>query len=136
MPMKFVLRLLAVVTLLLTSAYAQQAPRLDPRKVNIDRMLIDPYSYWNQPYSFYYFRHMDEVEGLRIDWLRRPNRPYALAKSTATLAPTYTIDGTTHALDDYLTKADVIAFVVLKDNQIVYEKYLHDARPADRFISF
>jgi CubicO group peptidase (beta-lactamase class C family) len=134
--MKSLLRLFAVVALLFASASAQQSPRLDPRKVNIDRMLIDPYSYWNQPYSFYYFRHMDEVDGLRIDWLRKPNRPYVLARSTATLAPTYTVEGATHALDDYLSKANVIAFVVLKDNQLVYEKYLHDAVPADRFISF
>src|SRR5208337_2099766 len=32
-------------------------------------------------------------------------------------------------------QADVLGFIVLKDNQVVYEKYLHGATAEDRFLS-
>ena len=47
----------------------------------------------------------------------------------------YTVNHKTYALDDYLVKSDVLGFIVLKDNQIVFEKYLHGATPQDRFLS-
>jgi hypothetical protein len=51
----------------LVDVSGQSAVKLDFDKVDPSRMLIDPYSYWNQPHSFYYFRHMDEVPRQRID---------------------------------------------------------------------
>jgi CubicO group peptidase (beta-lactamase class C family) len=111
-------------------------PKLDFDKVNEGRMLIDPYSYWQQPYSYYYFHHIDQIPKQRLDWVRKPATPFTLKEPTGTFEPTYTVNGQTWSLDEYLKQADVTGFLILKDDQIVYEKYLHGAVPDDRFISF
>ena len=132
---RLLVRLVAVV-LLVGVASAQGDPKLDFDRVTAGTLLVDPYSYWQQPYNFYYFRNMDKVPNQRIDWLRKPDRPFPLKAPSAPYQPTYTIDGRTWSLDEYLDERDVMAFVVLKDDQIVLEKYLHGAGPEDRFISF
>ena len=120
----------------LVDVSSQGAVKLEFDKVDPRRMLIDPYSYWNQPHSFYYFRHMDEVPRQRIDWVRRSGRALPLKKSGAVLQPTYIVDGRSWKLDDYLEQGSVMAFLVLKDGEIVLERYRQGAGPEDRFISF
>lgn len=127
--------LVAVPLLCAGFAYAQPAPALDFEKVDPHKMLTDPYSYWSQPYNFYYFHHMDRIPNQRLDWVRKPSRRFPLKEASGPFAVTYTANGKTHSLDDYLQQGDVLGFIVLKDDQIVYEKYLHDAVPADRFLS-
>src|SRR4030095_1102217 len=85
---------------------------------------------------FHYFRHMDDVPRQRIDWIRRSGRAFPLKKSAAVLQPTYSVDGRSWKLEDYLEQGDVMAFLVLKDGEIVFERYRHGAGPEDRFISF
>ena len=128
--------ILLLVVSPLVDLSAQNAVKLEFDKVDPAKMLIDPYSYWNQPYSFYYFRHMDEVPKQRIDWIRRSGRTFPLKKSSAAFQPVYTVEGRTWKLDDYLEQGHVMAFLVLKDGELVYEQYRHGAGPKDRFISF
>src|SRR5262245_58342554 len=133
--MKMLLRIVGVVLAVATLG-AQAGQQLDTRKVDAGHVLIEPYSYWSQPYSYYYMHHMDQVDGLRIDWIHKPQTPFALGRSEAVVQSTYSINGQSYSLDDYLTKGDVNAFVVLKDGQLVLERYLHGADPTSRFISF
>ncbi|MBZ5606271.1 MAG: hypothetical protein LAO79_28605, partial [Acidobacteriia bacterium] len=63
---------LAAVLLLAGFAKTEETPKLDFDKVDPRRMLIDPYSYWSQPYSFYFFHHMDKIPHQRLDWVRKP----------------------------------------------------------------
>jgi CubicO group peptidase (beta-lactamase class C family) len=125
----------AAVALLSGILLAGTAPKLDFDKVDPHKMLTDPYSYWSQPYSFYYFHHMDKIPNQRLDWVRKAARPYPLKSATAPFSLSYTANGKTYTLDQYLKQADVTGFLVLKDDQIVFEKYLHDSTPADRFLS-
>ena len=134
--MQRVLARLAVVVLLVGAASAQGDPQLDFARATAGKLLIDPYSYWQQPYNFYYFRNMDKVPGQRVDWVRRPDRAFPLEKPSGPFEPTNTVDGQTWSLDEYLQQRDVMAFVVLKDDQIVFEQYLHGAGPGDHFTSF
>ena len=127
---------LVVVVLLGGVASAQDAPKLDFDKVTASQWLTAPYSYWQQPYNFYYFRNMDEVPEQRVDRLPASGHTFPLKPPSGTFEPTYMIDGHTWSLDEYLEQRDVMAFVVLKDDQIVFEKYLHGAGPEDQFISF
>jgi len=115
--------------------FAETAPKLDFDKVDPRKMLTDPYSYWSQPYNFYYFHHMDKVPNQRLDWVRKPAHLFRLVEPTAPFSLTYTVNDETYSLDDYLLRGDVLGLLVLKDNQIVYQKYLHDATPEDRFLS-
>jgi CubicO group peptidase (beta-lactamase class C family) len=126
-----------VVALALAAGFvlAETAPKLDFDKVDPHKMLTDAYSYWSQPYSFYYFHHMDKIPNQRLDWVHKAARVYPLKPPSAPFALSYTANGKTFSLDDYLREGDVLGFIVLKDNRIVFEKYLHDARPADRFLS-
>jgi len=114
----------------------QGNPKLDFDKVNAGRMLIDPYSYWAQPYSYYYFHHIDQLPKQRLDWVRKPAAAFALKEPASPFDASYTVNGRSWPLEEYLTQADVTGFLILKDNQIIYEKYLHGATRTDRFISF
>jgi CubicO group peptidase (beta-lactamase class C family) len=129
--------LVTFVPILLLAGFAKDdgVPKLEFDKVDPHRMLIDPYSYWSQPYSFYYFHHMDKIPNQRLDWVRKPNQKFPLKQASAPFSLTYTIGDKTSTLDQYLEQADVLGFLVLKDDQIVYEKYLHGAGPDDRFLS-
>lgn len=126
-----------IPALLLIFGFAKDevAPKLEFEKVDPRRMLIDPDSYWSQPYSFYYFHHMDKIPKQRLDWVRKPSQKFALKEPAAQFSLTYTVRGKTSTLDEYLEQADVLGFLILKDDQIVYERYLHGAGPEDRFLS-
>jgi CubicO group peptidase (beta-lactamase class C family) len=126
---------LAPLALLAGFVLAETAPKLDFDKMDAHKLLTDSYSYWAQPYSFYYFHHIDKIPEQRLDWVHKASRPYPLKEPTAPFSLTYTANGKTYSLDDYLQQGDVLGFIVMKDNQIVFEKYLHDATPRDRFLS-
>jgi CubicO group peptidase (beta-lactamase class C family) len=130
-------RLLILSTLVVLAGFAKDetAPNLDFDKVDPRRMLIDPYSYWSQPYSFYFFHHMDKIPHQRLDWVHKPRRSFALKEPERTFTLSYTINGKTSTLEEYLEQADVQGFLVLKDDRIIFEKYLHGASAEDRFVS-
>src|SRR5262252_2723609 len=88
----------------------ESAPKLDFDKVDPRRMLIDPYSYWSQPYSFYFFHHMDQIPHQRLDWIRKPGQKLALREAGAPFSLSYTVNGKTSTLDEYLEQADVLGF--------------------------
>ncbi len=127
--------LFLALPILAVFAFSETAPKLDFDKVDPRKMLTDPYSYWSQPYNFYYFHHMDKIPNQRLDWVRKPARVFPLQEPAGPFSLTYTANDKTYSLDDYMQQSDVLGFIVMKDNQIVYEKYLHDARPEDRFLS-
>jgi hypothetical protein len=62
-------------------AFAQPLDKIDISKMNPAGLLVDKYSYMSQPYSFYYFHHMDRL-GLRTDWIKKGDRVYPLHEST------------------------------------------------------
>ncbi len=70
--------LIAALPLAAGLVFAETAPKLDFDKVDPHKMLTDAYSYWSQPYSFYFFHHMDKIPNQRLDWVRKAARPYPL----------------------------------------------------------
>ena len=129
------LTILSALVFLTGFAKEETAPSLDFDKVDPRRMLIDSYSYWSQPYSFYFFHHMDKIPHQRLDWVRKPARSFALREPQHPFSLSYTVNGKTSTLDEYLEQADVQGFLVLKDDRVIFEKYLHGASGADRFVS-
>jgi CubicO group peptidase (beta-lactamase class C family) len=119
----------------LVFAASETAPKLDFDKVDPHKMLTDPYSYWSQPYNFYYFHHMDKIPNQRLDWVHKSGQVFRLKEPTAPFSLNYTVSDKIYSLDDFLRQGDVLGFLVMKDNQIIYERYLHDATPDDRFLS-
>jgi len=130
-------RLIILSALVFLAGFAKDetAPNLDFDKVDPRRMLIDPYSYWSQPYSFYFFHHMDKIPHQRLDWVRKPAQKFALHEPQQPFSLSYTVNGKTSTLDEYLEQGDVQGFLVLKDDRVVFEKYLHGSSAEDRFLS-
>ena len=54
---------------------------IDISKMNPAGLLVDKYSYMAQPYSFYYFHHMDRL-AFRTDWVRKGSDTYPLKEPT------------------------------------------------------
>ena len=108
--------------------------KIDVNKMSPTGLLVDNYSYMAQPYNFYYFHHMDEL-GFRTDWVHKPEKIYPLSEPSSAFTLEYEFHGNAYSLDDYLKRNDVTALLVLHENQIVYEKYLHGADQNSRFVS-
>jgi len=99
---------------------------IDISKMNPAGLLVDKYSYMAQPYSFYYFHHMDRL-GFRTDWVRKGSDTYPLKEPTKQFSLKYALRGGNYSLDDYFRRNFVTGFLVLHDDQIVVEKYFHGA---------
>lgn len=91
-------------------------------------LLVDKYSYMSQPYSFYYFHHMDEL-GLRTDWIRRGQSIYPLSDPAKDFTLQYDFEGGHYSIEDYFERNFVTGFLVLHDNHIAVERYSHGADP-------
>jgi CubicO group peptidase (beta-lactamase class C family) len=127
--------LATVLTLILCAVALAQSPgKIDISKMNPAGLLVDKYSYMVQPYNFYYFHHMDEL-GFRTDIVSRGGPVYLLKEPKSTFTITYKFGGEYYSLDDYLRREDVTGFLVLHDNQILAERYLHGANRDSRFVS-
>jgi CubicO group peptidase (beta-lactamase class C family) len=63
-------------------------------------------------------------------WQLEPSR---LARS---FSPTYVWEGRTYDLADFLQRSDASALLIIKDDQIVLERYLAGSTPSTRFLSF
>jgi CubicO group peptidase (beta-lactamase class C family) len=107
---------------------------IDISKMNPAGLLVDKYSYMAQPYSFYYFHHMDRL-GFRTDWVRTGNQIYPLKEAAGSLSLQYSFHGRDYSLEDYFKRNFVTGFLVLHDDQIVVEKYFHGADRNSRFVS-
>jgi CubicO group peptidase (beta-lactamase class C family) len=97
-------------------------------------LLVDKYSYMAQPYSFYYFHHMDRL-AFRTDWVRKGSDTYPLKEPTKRFSLRYAVRGANYSLDDYFQRNFVTGFLVLHDDQIVLEEYFHGADQNSRFVS-
>jgi hypothetical protein len=63
--------------LLCLGVFAQSPGKIEIGKMNPAGLLVDKYRYMAQPYSFYYFHHMDLL-GLRTDWIQKAKGVYPL----------------------------------------------------------
>jgi len=107
---------------------------IDISKMNPAGLLVDKYSYMAQPYSYYYFHHMDRL-AFRTDWARKGSDTYPLKEPTRQFSLRYALRGGDYSLDDYFRRNFVTGFLVLHDDQIVLEKYFHEADQNSRFVS-
>ncbi len=130
-------QLISVVTaalMLCLGGFAQSPGKIDISKMNPAGLLVDKYSYMAQPYNFYYFHHMDELD-LRTDWIRKGDRVYPLRESAKNLTFEYTFHGGHYSLDNYYKRNFVTGFLVLHNDQILVERYFHEADRNSRFVS-
>ena len=115
-------------------AFAQNPGKIDISKMNPAGLLVDKYSYMAQPYNFYYFHHMDQL-GLRTDWIRKGDQVYPLREPAKDWTTDYTFHGSRYSLNEYFKRNFVTGFLVLHNDQIIIEKYFHEADRNSRFVS-
>ena len=124
---------LLCAALLASAGLARSAP--SDAGTTSQSVFIDRSSYFNQPQSFYYFHHMDEL-GFKQDWVRRGKGPvYPLAEATAPFTIDYSYRGKTYTLEQYFQRNATLGFLVLHDDRIVLERYFHGSNAASHFLS-
>lgn len=119
---------------LLGGCTSTSEPRIDVDKMDTSQTMTGPYSFYVPPYSDYYFHHMDKL-GFRLDWIHRSGLIYPLQEPKASFTVNYTYQDQTHSLEDYYERNRVLGFLILKDNQIILERYFHDSNQNSRFLS-
>jgi len=124
---------LAVLSVI-TACSTHPAQRIEVAKIKPSEVLTGPYSFFVPPYSYYYFHHMDQL-GFRLAWIRHKGPAYALQEPNAPFTATYSYRGHTYSLEDYYQRNAVLGFLVLKDNQIITERYFHGSDQNSRFYS-
>jgi CubicO group peptidase (beta-lactamase class C family) len=131
------IRLVCVVlaeVVLCLGVFAQSPGKIEISKMNPAGLLVDKYSYMAQPYSFYYFHHMDLL-GLRTDWIKKGNFTYPLREPVREWTTDYTFRNSRYSLDDYFKRNFVTGFLILYNDQIMVEKYFHEAGRNSKFVS-
>ena len=79
------------------------------------------------------FRSMEAL--FDVQRVANEGQPWTLAEQPAPLDFTYAFGGETHAAEDFLERTYTNALIVLKDDRVVFERYLNNTGPDTHFIS-
>jgi CubicO group peptidase (beta-lactamase class C family) len=67
--------------------------------------------------------------------LNKAASPLPLATAAGAPAVEYRFENQTHTLDDFLSRQRITGLLLIKDGEILFERYQYDRKPADRFVS-
>ena len=124
----------AILLMTLGACSSDPEPKIDIDKMNVSQMMTGPYSFYVPPYSTYYFHHMDKL-GFHLDWIRSSGPVYPLQEPKESFTVNYTYHDQSYTLEDYYERNGVLGFLILKDDQIILERYFHDTDKKSRFLS-
>lgn len=79
------------------------------------------------------FSHLDEI--FPHNTLQKSATPLALPEAAGSREISYRFEGQQYALDDFLAHQRVTGFLLIRNGQIIAERYQYDRRPQDRFVS-
>lgn len=120
----------AVISLL--SPYVATAqpssPWMTPTMIEARRHVFDP------GLNFLTFQHMDQLFATRV--VRASGKPWVLPKEQKSFDMSFTHDGKTYALDEYLERLSTNALLVINNQKIVAEIYRNGSNKDTRFISW
>ena len=91
-------------------------------------------TFFRLPYLVGSHSHLDEIFESRV--VRRAERPSALARATELPDITYTFQGATHTLDDYLARHPTTGLLIARDDTIFVERYQYSRNDRHRFTSW
>lgn len=80
------------------------------------------------------FRHMERI--FPSQTVKAGNTPFAFEEALAPLSLTYAIEGEERHLEDFLQKVSATGLLVIKDDRIVYERYLNGGTASSLFTSW
>ncbi|HEY3948335.1 serine hydrolase domain-containing protein [Phenylobacterium sp.] len=111
-----------------TAAWSQVS--IDPSKPKAIASILD----WRGEQQAKGFRDIEHI--FKTDVIKRGTKVHPLPVAARQIAPKVTIDGKTMSIDQYMAAYRVSGLLVLKDGQIVLEKYALGRKPTDRWTSF
>src|ERR1700730_10883530 len=79
------------------------------------------------------FSHIDQVLP-RYFTVRKSASPLPLPKAESVPKLEYRLAGQTYTIDDFLAHQRITGLLVIKDGQILDERYQYDRKDSDRFI--
>ncbi len=83
------------------------------------------------------FSQLDKINTGKTTFtpLTASNQPMQLRRTNSEPSVYWRIDGRTYTLDDYLARQRVMGLLVIKDGEILIERYQYDRTPEHRFVS-
>ena len=121
---------LALATALGIAGAASAQVSLDPNQPKAIASILE----WRGDYQAKGFRDIEHI--FKTNTIKRGAKVHPLPVAAQQIAPTFTYKGKTWTIDDYMKAYRVSGLLVLKDGQIVLEKYALGRKPADRWTSF
>ena len=84
--------------------------------------------------NFLTFQHMDQLFATRV--VKASDKPWVLPKDQKTFDVSFTFDGKTYALAEFLEKTSTNALLVINNGRIITERYRNGSNSGSRFISW
>jgi CubicO group peptidase (beta-lactamase class C family) len=126
---KLVWALAAAALLSAGAASAKPPQKSEPTALNAGSLLS-----WTPAQQSSGYRAMETI--FKTHTIRRGKRVHPLPVAARQIAPTFTYEGKTWTIDDYMKAYRVSGLLVLKDGKIVLEKYGMGRTPNQRWTSF
>ncbi len=79
------------------------------------------------------FTHLDKI--LPYNILPKSDTPSPFKRATAEPGFRYQYEGRSYTIDDYLQHQRVMGLLIIKDGEILVERYQYDRKPTDKFVS-
>ena len=79
------------------------------------------------------FSHLDEI--LPHNTLAKPATPMPLPKAAEAAAIRYRFEGIEYSLDDFLNHQRVTGFLLIRNGEVIAERYQYGRRAQNRFVS-
>jgi CubicO group peptidase (beta-lactamase class C family) len=93
-------------------------------------------TWYVNPYRVGSWSAMDQVQGLRVRKVAPSAQPVALPAMQPAPEIRYRFRNLSYTLDEYLERRRVTGLLILKDGQVVAERYRYGRTPQARFLSF
>ncbi len=91
--------------------------------------------FWTPEQQVAGYRNIDQISETR--WIRASDGPYPLASAPRDLSSvTYEVEGETFTVEDYIRDRRIAGLLVVKDDEIVFERYGLGNDENSRWISF
>ena len=120
----------ALAVALAASGAAQAQVSVDPSKPSPIAGILS----WKDEQQAKGYRDIEHI--FKTTVIRRGKTVHPLPVAKTQLDPTFSYDGETWRVDDYMKAYRVSGVLVLKDGKIVLEKYALGRKPTDRWTSF
>ena len=120
----------AAALAVMVAGSAQAQVSLDPAKPIAIAAILS----WSPEQQATGYRTMEKV--FKTHTIRRGRTVHPLPKAAKQVEPTFTYQGKTWTIDAYMNAYRVSGVLVLKDGQIVLERYGLGRKPTDRWTSF